>query len=222
MVTILEGTTRNPITLIGKMAGICWGSETTDDKKNYERGMNCIEAGHGRTFEFPDVYMSLQGYSARVIREWYTHLGGAPTRLQQSTRYINYGNFEYITPPSIANDPGAKKYYDEAIENIKYALDKLDANYIPREDAALLLPLGMRSDIVCKHNFRNLMDMSRQRMCGRAYHEYRKLFSDLYDALAAYSEEWKTLCQLKFFPKCKELGYCPEKQSCGRYAGKDI
>ncbi len=40
----------------------------------------------------------LEGYSARVIRKWYTHIGGQPTRLQASTRYIDYEHgFSYVT-----------------------------------------------------------------------------------------------------------------------------
>ena len=98
-----EYTTQNPITMIGKEAGICWGADITDDNKNYKRGLECLENEHGRTFEFPDIYTVLDGYSARVIREWYTHIGGAPTRLQASTRYIDYEHgFGYVTPPSIA------------------------------------------------------------------------------------------------------------------------
>ena len=46
-VTILQETTQNPITLIGKRAGICWGADITDDDKNYQRGMNCIISNHG-------------------------------------------------------------------------------------------------------------------------------------------------------------------------------
>lgn len=220
MVLILEDTTKNPISMIGRMAGICWGSDTTDPEKNYKRGLSCIKSGHGRTLEYPDVYMSITGHSARVIREWYTHIGGAPTRLQQSTRYIDYSDFEYIIPSSIENNKKAKKAYTNCISDIQYALDKLEKADIPREDAALLLPLGMRSDIVCKHNLRNLMDMSRQRMCNRAYHEYRTLFKELYEALSAYSDEWHEACDLLFMPKCEYLGYCPEEKGCGKYAGK--
>ena len=81
-ITIQNYTCKNPITMIGFKAGICWGADTADEKKNYRRGLDCLESGHGRTFEFPDVYLTLEGYSARVIREWYTHIGGQPTRLQ--------------------------------------------------------------------------------------------------------------------------------------------
>ena len=100
-ITILSGTTLNPISKIGLMAGVCWGSDTSDPDKNYQRGMDCIQSGHGRTLEFVNVEMILDGYSARVIREWYTHIGGAPTRLQASTRYIDYGKFGYVIPPSL-------------------------------------------------------------------------------------------------------------------------
>ena len=215
-VIIQTYTCRNPITMIGVEAGICWGADTTDDRKNYLRGVDCLESGHGRTFEFPDVYLILDGYSARVIREWYTHVGGLPTRLQASTRYIDYEHgFAYVTPPSIADNVLAREVYDQMMSNIHHHLEQLDALGIPREDSAMGLPLGMETKIVCKHNLRNLMDMSRQRMCSRAYHEYRRLFSVLCDQLGNYSEEWKYIVEHYFMPKCKIAGFCTEKYSCG-------
>ena len=82
-VLIQEFTTKNPITMIGMEAGYCWGADTTEQKKNYKRGIECLENDHGRTIEFPDVYMILDGYSARVIREWYTHIGGLTSEVRQ-------------------------------------------------------------------------------------------------------------------------------------------
>lgn len=221
-VSILPYTTKNPISLIGEMAGVCWGAGTSDPAKNYKRGWDCIESGHGRTLEFPDVYMMLDGYSARVIREWYTHIGGMPTRLQASTRYIDYGAFEYVTPRCIANNEFALEYYETTMERIRSSIKGLiEAYEIPREDAALLLPLGMTTRIVCKHNARNLIDMSRQRECTKAYWEYRDLFRDLKLALTNYSEEWARLVAKTMHPKCVELGYCTEKHGCGKYPRRD-
>ena len=217
-VTILPETTKTPITMIGKCAGVCWGADTTDDEKNYKRGWDCIESGHGRTEEFPDVYMVLDGYSARVIREWYTHIGGMPTRLQASTRRIDYGHFEYVTPESVKAKDEAVEIYESAMHAIaktnKYLVDVLG---IPREDAALLLPLGMTTRIICKHNSRNLIDMSRQRMCQRANWEYREMFGDMLIALTDYSPQWMALVTTQMKPKCDILGYCPEKHGCGKY-----
>lgn len=221
-VIIQDFTYKYPITMIGTEAGVCYGSDISDPEKNYKRGIQCLKDGHGRTWEFPDVYMILDEYSARVIREWYTHIGGAPSRLQASTRYINYQKgFDYFTPPSIENHPGAKEVYDDMMDYIKQGLQKLEAFGIPKEDSANGLPLGMETRIVCKHNFRNLADMSHQRECTRAYHEYRKLFKELCNALREYSEEWKYLVDNYFMPKCDIYGYCTEKFSCGRKAKKD-
>ena len=219
-VIIMPETTKQPITLLGQMAGVCWGADTTDEARNYKRGIDCIESGHGRTFEFPDVYMTLDGYSARVMREWYTHIGGMPTRLQASTRYIDYGEFEYVTPPSIADNEDATWEYKHVMGCICDALGALEDLGIPREDIALILPLGMTTRVVCKHNARNLIDMSRQRECERAYWEYRDMFRDLKLALANYSEEWARLVAKTMHPKCVELGYCPEKHGCGRMPKK--
>ncbi len=216
-VIILEETTKKPITLIGKRAGICWGADIFDDIKNYKRGMDCIMSNHGRTLEYVNVEMIIDGYSARVIREWYTHLGGSPTRLQASTRYIDYEHgFNYVVPESVRNDEKRSEIYTEAIHQINKALVELEDIGTPREDSALLLPLGMTTKIVDKRNLRNLVDMSHQRMCSRAYHEYRKLFGDICTELYKISEEWAWIVDNLFVPKCDYLNYCPEKKSCGR------
>ena len=216
-ITVLSSTTRNPITKIGERAGLCWGSDITDARKNYQRGLECIRNNHGRTLEFVDVELLIEGYSARVIREWYTHIGCLPTRLQESTRYVDYANFEYITPQSIQDNPVALDIYNQCMQTIQQSIVRLTKECdIKREDAALMLPLGMETRIVDKRNVRNLIDMSRQRMCMRANWEYRQMFYDILTALKAYSEEWYELIGMTMKSKCDVLGYCPESHSCGR------
>ena len=222
-VTIIKETTKNPITLMGERAGICWGSDLSDQEKNYKRGLDCIISGHGRVMEYVNVELILDGYSARVIREWYTHIGGAPTRLQASTRYINYQNFDYVIPPKIEADPVAKEKYVQAMEMITQTCAELESECeIPREDAALLLPLGMTTKIVDKHNVRSPIEMSHQRMCTRAYWEYRQLMQDICKALSDYSEKWKYLVDHYFMPKCEVSGFCTERKSCGRKPKKEL
>lgn len=217
-VIILPETTRKPITLIGKRAGICWGADISDDEKNYKRGLDCIESNHGRTLEFVNIETVLDGWSARVIREWYTHIGGAPTRLQASTRYINYSKgFDYVTPAKIKNNVEALNKYTEVMESIRENANILETEFdIPREDVANLFPLGMNTKIVDKRNLRNVIDMSRQRMCSRAYWEYRKLFNTYMNELKKIDDEWAYIVDNYFMPKCESLGYCPEKNGCGR------
>lgn len=219
-VFLQKETTERPITLIGEMAGICYDADTSDPDKNYKRGMDCLNSQHGRTWEFPEVYMILDGYSARVIREFYTHIGGAPTRLGASTRYINYGDFQYYIPPSIENNRHALDVYTNCMYQISEAAKFLSGyDDVPKEDIANLYPLGMKTKVVVKMNLRTLIDMSHQRMCNRAYHEFRALFSDITTELKRYSSEWETVATKMFMPKCKYLRHCPEKKSCGYYHG---
>ncbi len=213
-VIILKETTEKPITLIGNRAGICYGSDVSDDSKNYKRGMDCIESNHGRTLEFPDAHMILDGYSARVIREYYTHIGCLPSRLQSSTRYIDYSDFTYVTPPSIKENYEANIIYKDLMDAISYSLIELNRLNIPKEDSALGLPLGMTTKIVDKRNLRNLIDMSHSRMCKRAYWEFRELFNDIATALSEYSDEWAWIVGNLFMPKCKYFGKCTEKNPC--------
>lgn len=221
-IIIQPETTMDPISLIGREAGVCWGADITDQEKNYKRGLDCLTSGHGRTWEYPQVYMVLDGYSARVIRELYTHIGGGPTRLQASTRYINYQQgFPYVTPPRIAEHEQGAEIYKEAMDNILASLEKLEQLGLPKEDINMLLPLGMETKVVLRTNLRNLIDMSHQRLCTRAYWEYRQLMQDMMKELVAYSEEWKYLVENYFMPKCEVMGFCTEARSCGRKPRKD-
>lgn len=220
-VLVRDYTTKTPLQMIGESAGFCWGSDISDANKNMKRAIECIASGHGRTMEFPDIHLILDGYSARVIREFYTHIGCLPTRLQSSTRYVDAKSFKYVTPPSVFKNEKAKQVYDETMEHIREGYAKLEELGVKREDAAMVLPLGMETVIVDKRNFRNLVDMAKNRMCTRAYWEYRQLMNDICEALSSYSGEWNTLIKLCMKPKCDISGYCTESKSCGRKPKKE-
>ena len=221
-VIIDEATPKNPITLAGKMVGPCYGSDTSDDGKNYKRGKNCILDNHGRVFEYMTVWFTLDGYSAKTMREFYTHIGGAPTRTQASTRYISYKGFDYVIPPSIQRNDKAFKKYIDCMENIAQTTKELQEECgIKAEDANMVLPLGMTTVVSCHFNVRTLIEMSRQRLCNRAYWEFRELMKDIMDALSNYSEEWKYLVDTFFKPKCDVYGYCTEKFGCGKYPKRE-
>lgn len=223
-ITILPETTKDPITLMGKRAGVCWGADVTDPAKNYKRGLECIKSGHDRVQEYVNVEMIIDGYSGKTIREWYTHVIGA-TRLQASTRYIDYskGNgFSFTIPKTIENNEEALTIWKQNMATINSAIRHLiEDDNIPVEDATMLLPLAYSTKMVDKRNLRSLVEMSHQRMCTRAYWEYRELFKDICNALREYSDEWTWIVDNLFHPKCEEYGYCNETKSCGRKQRKE-
>ena len=201
--------TPNPLTLMGKCASFCWNS-----KPSPQIGIDCIESGHGRVLEYPEVTLAISGYSARVIREIYTHIIGT-TRLQASTRYIEYGDFDYITPESISQNENTKNIYDNLMNEISSTYFKLQTLNIPKEDIAMIMPLGMESKIALKINARAILHMAEDRECKRAYWEFRKFMKELKGVVEALDSEWEKIISYAK-PKCEVHGYCSEKNSCGR------
>ena len=209
---IQNETPKNPLSLIGRTAGVCWGASVDNKEKNVKRAKDCISSGHGRVLEWVDIYLVIDGYSARVIREFERHHIGA-SFLQESTRYVNESGFDVVVPRM--TEAAAMVYY-ETVMNIRRGYSKLIELGVKREDAAMLLPLGMTTKIVDKRNLRNLVEMSHQRMCTRAYWEYRELMKDICTALSGYSDEWKWIVDNLMKPKCEVTGFCTEEKTCGR------
>ena len=221
-VTILPETPKDPLSLIGRRAGICWNADITNDEKNIKRGISCIESGHGRTMEFVDVHMIIDGFSARVMREYFRHVGGMTPYLQASTRYINYNDFDIIRPKSIESNKEALIEFNSATKQLRETLENLKDFGIPNEDVANLLPIGMTTKCVEKRNLRNIVDMSHVRKCSRAYHEFRlDLFPTIENELKNYSNQWEWIVDNLFKPKCEIYGYCDEEKSCGRKPKKE-
>lgn len=213
MIKVLDYT-KNPLTLMGTCASECWSS-----KPSAKIGIDCIESGHHRVLEYPEVTVVIDGYSARVIREIYTHIIGT-TRLQASTRYIKYGEFDYIIPESIKKDEYALHEYNLLMKNIQNIYKQFEQWKIPKEDIANILPLGMVSRMVLKINPRAILHMAELRLCNRAYWEFRKFMEEFLEAISKLDNEWAKICSYAK-PKCEIHGYCNEKFSCGMYPKKD-
>ena len=208
MIKVIRAT-QNPLTLMGECASICWNS-----KPSPKIGIDCIESGHNRVLEYPDVIVEIDGYSARMIRELYTKVIGV-TRLQASTRYINCGEFEYYTPDSILTNTMALKTYEKIMKDISVAYITLERYAVPKQDIANILPLGMHSKVVLKINARAIIEMALTRLCGRALKEYRSFMIDLIDVVGKVDPEWFKIMSYALV-KCEVKGHCDEKNSCGR------
>lgn len=213
MVKIVE-IDNKPVTKIGKMAAICYG--TINPNRYNSIGTQCIEENHGRTLEFSDVVLELDGYSAKLIREVYTHIIGT-SRLQASTRYIDYTKqFDYVIPKSVLKNTEALVVWQEHMKDVAKTMQRLKDLKIPTEDFTNLLPLAYETKMVLKINVRALIHMFHVRSCTTAYWEFRELMRDIKKTLSAHDEEWKWIADNFFVVKCIASGYCDEyKRHCG-------
>lgn len=222
MITVLEYT-KEPLKVMGNAASICYDSIELQDilagtkiKKAKGIAKHCLKSGHDRIAEFGDVTFILDLYSARCIRQLYTHVIGV-SKVQQSTRYVEYDdvNFGYYTPNAINKNEKAKAIYDGCMANILDSYIKLIEMGIKEEDAGNLLPLGQHTRITCKINVRALEHMFSVRDCSRTYEEFRKLMKELRGVLSSLDEDWKYLCDEYFKVKCLKKGFCEERECCG-------
>lgn len=224
-IELLDGTTENPLQKCGFNAGVCWGAPLDDKEKNIKRAISCIKAGHGRVMEYVDIELVISDVSARCLRELYTHIGGAPTRLQASTRYISeQSGFDYYTPPKIENNIGCKQMFTDGMGTIQKVYNGLLEEGMTKEDAANVLPLGMMSKMVWKVNLRTLINFCQQRSCTRALKEIRDLTKEIVSILGSKNEEWAWIAENLLVPKCEQYKYindsfcfCTEQQCCGKH-----
>lgn len=205
--------TEKPLTMIGLNAAECYNTTLKDENHASRIARHCIESGHGRNLEFVDVNIIIKCISARMARELYTHIGGAPTRVQASTRYIDYSNFKFITPKGMTKEQQDiyKHYMDVTTSFYKVMKGKGADNDI----LGYMLPLGMETTVCLKMNIRTLENMFNQRLCVRALKEFRAFMYMLKMKLKQINEEWEWICNNLFVCKCQKYGYCLEnKDNC--------
>ena len=223
-VKVDQSTYPYPLQLIGRAAGICIGANIDNPEKNIKRAYDCIAKNHGRTLEYPKIMLSISGVSARVVRELYTHIVDR-SALQKSTRYSLDENkpFDYIVPPKTLDDPIACAVYVNTMKEIQKGINKLKQLNISNEEATMLLPLGMDTTIAVEYGLRELaLGMGSQRLCTKAFEEYRVLMLKIIFTLADYSDEYKELLLSDtslFKPKCYN-SKCSEGSNCCRALGQ--
>jgi thymidylate synthase (FAD) len=183
--------TKNPISFIGECSSICYNSSNDDKEKVFNRGLMCIKQNHGETSEFVDLIFETDEYSARCLRELLRHR--ITTKLQASTRYVNYDNMDYYIPDSIRQNEKAWEIYEIFMENVKETYKKLLNFKVPKEDVANILPLGMKSKVIFKCTLREWIHICSKRGNKPALLEIQDLVRNVNDELIKIDDEWKTL-----------------------------
>lgn len=210
-VKVLEYT-KQPLTQIGINASYCYDTKLKDEGHASRIAKECIRAGHGRNMEFATVTMVISGISSRVARELYTHIGGSPTRVQASTRYITYSNFAYFVPDGLSEEQ--LKIYIEAMESARSYYNKLKEAGCNNDVAGYSLTFATGTTIVIKCNVRMLENLFNQRLCFRALREFTMLAREMKRTLAKLDCEWKWLSDNLFVTKCVKQGVCYESRPC--------
>jgi thymidylate synthase (FAD) len=160
--------------------------------------------GHTSVIEHAYFTFSIEDVSRAMTHQLVRHRIASYT--QQSQRYVTYDTIErYVTPPSINENSGAKKIFDETLEKISDAYREL-LKTVPKEDARFILPNAAKTNIIVTMNARELRHFFNLRCCARAQWEIREVAIEM---LKQAKKAAPTLFE-NSGPSCVELGYCPE------------
>ena len=161
--------------------------------------------GHTSVIEHASFTFSVEDVSRAMTHQLVRHRIASYT--QQSQRYVTYDTLErYVTPPNIAHHAEAKKVFDETLERISDAYQKLLKMTIPKEDARFILPNAAKTNIMVTMNARELRHFFNLRCCARAQWEIREVATEM---LKQAKKAAPALFE-NSGPACAELGYCPE------------
>ncbi|MFV0421235.1 FAD-dependent thymidylate synthase [Oleidesulfovibrio sp.] len=180
-----------------------------------------LESGHASPVEHVSFTFAVEGVSRALTHQLVRHRLASYS--QQSQRYVDGSNFDYILPPAIARNPAARERFESFMEEIGSAYRDLKAileesgrkGTKANEDARFVLPQAAESKIVLTMNCRTLLHFFEERCCMRAQWEIRRMANMMLECC----REVLPVIFATAGPKCERLGYCPEgeKFSCGRY-----
>ena len=186
--------------------------ESAQDKEKMLKLINrVISSGHYSTIEHIQISYAISNISRACSHQLVRHRHMSFS--QKSQRYVKEkGQFDYLTPDSIENNPELKQKFDDFMSKISDFYIELTEAGIPAEDARAVLPNATSTSMVASLNLRELIHLANLRLCTRAQKEIRILVKRMCDELIK-EEPW-----LKDYlvPKCESLGFCDEDKSCGR------
>jgi thymidylate synthase (FAD) len=171
-----------------------------------------LKLGHTSVIEHASFTFAISDVSRSLTHQLVRHRIASYS--QQSQRYVNLNEPNYVIPPSIGKNKRMKKAYEETMEAIWAHYNKLLKLMIPAEDARYVLPNATCTNIMVTMNARSLLNFFELRCCLHAQWEIRLLANKML-------QEVKKVAPLIFKnagPSCKTKQICPEKKkNCPLY-----
>lgn len=171
---VLLAITPNPEKLIEEAGRTCYLSLskiTDDSERNFIR--SAIKRGHHSILEHASASFRILGASRSFTHQLVRHRIASFS--QQSQRYVDEAEFNYIVPPDIAANEEALSVYREFIENSRSTYAKFRDLGIKKEDARFILPNALESQIVFSANFREFRSVFNLRLDKAAQWEIRRV-----------------------------------------------
>jgi thymidylate synthase (FAD) len=203
--------TPDPVKTVAVAARLCYSPvggeelfENLSDEDARKLVRFVVKSGHLSTTEHISFTFSVEGVSRALTHQLVRHRLASYN--QQSQRYVKFfGNYNYITPPDIKNNPKVSEKFDKMMSGIHSFYEEMLAAGVEAEDARYILPNASETKIIVTMNGRELLHFFTVRCCNRAQWEIKNLAIEMLKAV-------KEVCSVVFEksgPNCLR-GPCPE------------
>lgn len=241
---MLVSSTLDANAVMSMSAHCCVASDSDDItswkevQNDYKSLRHAVESNHQSIMEHALFTFFIEGMSRACSHQLVRHRVASVS--QQSQRYVKMDGFEYVTPDSIKDfesktasqlieyvDGEGQYDYEPIMGTVqnayKHIMEEINSIYtqmvkvgVPEEDARYILPNACCTNMVFTCNLRELKHIAEERLCERAQWEIRDIVEQMVDLANSTMDP----IIVPLVPKCKTLGYCPEKKSCGRMPRK--
>ena len=166
------------------------------------------DLGHESPFEHASYTFAVEDVSRALLAQLTRHRIASYS--VQSQRYVDKAEFDYITPPSIADSDEAEDIFNRCMMMIDLCYQELRKVGIPAEDARFVLPNACDTRIIFTMNARSLFNFFRLRCCHRAQWEIRAMA----DEMLRLCREVSPALFRRAGPSCAVTGKCSEGAMC--------
>lgn len=182
--------------------------------------------GHESPMEHMNFTFGIENVSRSLLAQITRHRHASFS--VQSQRYVKEMDFEFITPPQIAENAASKQLYLKTMKdiaasynsladtlkkvNIENGMEERAAEKKAIEDARYVLPNACTTKMIVTMNARSLMNFFKLRCCNRAQWEIRELACQMLELV-------KNVAPNVFSdagPACVRGGCSEGKMSCGK------
>ncbi len=233
--------TPQPEIVVAAAAKLCYSNVDVDhlleglDEENSRKFLQkLMSVGHQSPLEHACFTFAIEGVSRALLAQITRHRIASFS--VQSQRYVQLDQFEYVTPPQVAQQPKTKELFEKAMaaeaalyeeiaaelcEKHKEALQNegmsekeaaQKAKKMAIEDARFLLPNACTTKMIVTMNARSLLNFFHLRCCERAQWEIHLLADEMLKLVLPKAPGLFA----KAGPGCAFAGCTEGAMSCGK------
>jgi len=167
----------------GRISHLSYDKQTEDSYKEFIKRI--IKLSHFSILEHAYATFKISGISRACSHQLVRHRICSFT--QQSQRYVDESNFEYIIPDSVRNNLKAYELFTDFVNKAKSVYIELLKLGIKKEDARYVLPNATTTQIIITANFREWRHIIELRGNINSQWEIRRIMIEILKILKSYA-----------------------------------